>query len=259
MSDPAKLKLSGAWLLVGILFFCGTASAQGRRNKPTREFDRLGVAESLVQALYPPVYESWSSGVLTIQTVEFPSAEGSRRPWDTLYFSFVRCRASGVPGGSLAQASQLPGCGAAMLGSEALNSRLLRGSIRLKGGRFNVESFLATGDLVDLQLSKLEAELAEHREDWPDDRVLQALKERNPKFPPESASALQVTLPVDILYRYTGCRLQAKEAHLIVRRYQGPPSKVEVRWMVFGTVEDRDRTACSAEFDPFTGNLLIIH
>jgi hypothetical protein len=198
------------------------------------DYDRMKVVETFLNTIYPELRQD--NGLLTFRTREF------NLPGDDLRVSFVRCRVgSGVPAGNVRRT--LPNCD--ML-YESGTSEFLTLALRMGTHKFPIYWFEAKGNFFEQREELLER--ANAHPEWNERKRLESLAEVHPKFGPENRELFLRTLPVDTVYRFSGCRLILNQTKF---------DDTGIDWYVPGTVRrGRKSSPCQAQFDPLGGNLL---
>jgi hypothetical protein len=116
-----------------------------------------------------------------------------------------------------------------------------------------------SGPFVDGRLGKLKKDLDKHPE-WPDARVVEALKGAGAKFGPDDKAELMRALPLKELEPCTG-RLEIVSAEFRVRLgpVEGEKPKANLTWRVLAKAyspDGRYETDCSMTLEPFDGALM---
>ncbi len=208
------------------------------------DFDRVRVIQDFLDAVYPDLRQE--QGLLSFQTPEF---NGACCP--QMEVTFVQCRVgSGVPGGG-GPHRPLPGCG--NFYGDAKSDFL---TILYDPGsrRFPIRQFSAQGKFILSKLDALNEEIKAHP-DWGPEQNAEALRQAKPKFGPDDKDALLHAVPYDILYRFSGCRLIAQSATLLLGRVDKGSN---ILWSMNGRRRDptrRRNLPCNASFEPFEGKL----
>ncbi len=117
----------------------------------------------------------------------------------------------------------------------------------------------AWGPFVDGRLDKLKEDLDKHPE-WPDARVVEALKGAGAKFGPDDKAEFLRALPLKGLEPCTG-RLEVVSAEFRVRLgpVEGEKPKANLTWRVLAKAyspDGRYEMDCSMTFEPFDGALM---
>jgi hypothetical protein len=112
-----------------------------------------------------------------------------------------------------------------------------------------------SGPLVTGRLDKVKKELGEHP-DWPDSRLVEALKAAGAKYGPDDRAALLRAIPLKELEPYTG-RMEVISARFDVREGDGPKAAltwfVDAKWRSPDGQREAFRTMM---FEPFEGALM---
>ena len=197
------------------------------------DYDRLRAIERFLNAVYPEFQQH--GGFLTVQTGEFNSSS------DQLNLFFVQCwPGSGVP----AQGTKplFPHCNS-NIGS--IDSDFLSLIVHTGPARFPIQQFSAQGKFVDEKQNRFLAEVKAHPE-WQEPEKLEALRKAGPNFGPENKEAFLKSVPAEIVYQFSSCRLNLKTATF----------GADYGWVVQGTHRRGKRDyPCHANFEPFEGKL----
>lgn len=217
---------------------CISASAQ---ETPSLTYDRIQLAESFLNAMYPDL---GTPKLITVQT-GFALVGSSY-----FYVGITLCRiGSGIPipGNTL-----LPQhCPAPM---QADASSYFMASIELGDKRPYLRGYGAGGKFLDEKLTVWRREIVKHPE-WRESEMLQALSPMKPRFGPNNKDVFAHTIPAQAIERFSECRLNPGTAVFIAKRLlPAPDTDMQLGWTVFG--EDRHKRGCSADFEPFEGRLL---
>jgi hypothetical protein len=198
------------------------------------DYDRLRAVEKFLDAVYPHLGQE--KGLLTVQTDEFNSYPGR------LYVFFIECRpGSGVPGGG--GTLPYPNC-SGVVGS--VHSEFLQATIETGPEKFPIHRFYAQGKFVEDKQSDLLAEIKAHP-DWKEPDLLAALRKAGAKFGPENKEAFLRSVPIDVIYEFSACRLDLRNATF----------GADYGWVVQGTYrQGRKQYPCHATFEPFDGKLI---
>ena len=118
---------------------------------------------------------------------------------------------------------------------------------------------LLGGPFIDDRLDKLAKQVEKHPE-WPDGRVIQALKAAGAKFGPDDKAAFLRTLPLKDLEPFIGS-LEVISAEFTVRLApaQGERPKTDLQWGVEAKCHSEDgryEANCFLSFEPFDGFLM---
>jgi hypothetical protein len=224
------------WLTLAVVLlslgFCAQVVAA---VKKWMDYDRLRSIERFLDAVYPPLQQH--GGFLTMQTEEFNSSSSQ------LNLFFVQCwPGSGVPGGAV-RADFLPHC-SGNIGS--VNSDFLRIIVVMGPARFPIHSFSADGKFVLEKQDEFIAEIKDHP-DWKEPEKLDVLKKAGARFGPENKDDFLKTVPVDVVYEFSGCRLGLKTATF----------GADYGWAIQGTYRHGKKDyPCHASFEPFEGKLI---
>jgi hypothetical protein len=211
-----------------VLMLCGPTVA-----KSWTDYDRLHAVEKFLDAVYPELQQH--GGFLTMQTEEFNSNS------DQLYLFFVQCwPGSGVPGGG---EKAPPHCNG-YIGSVV--SDFLDLIVWTGPAKFPIRHFDARGKFVDEKQNRFLAEMKAHPE-WKEPEKLEALRKAGPKFGPENKEAFLKSVPAEIVYQFSSCRLNLGTATF------GP----DYGWVIQGTHRQFKRDLpCHANFEPLDGKLI---
>lgn len=223
--------LAAVAVCIGLLL-CSHGTVAARKGA---DYDRLRAIERFLSAVYPELQQH--GGFLTLQTDEFNSGPGGE-----IYLSFVQCwPGSGVP----AQGTKplLPHCNS-YLGS--VDSDFLQMIVWAGPAEFPIRHFDARGKFVDEKQNTFIADLKAHPE-WKEPEKLEALLKAGPKYGPENKEAFLKSVPADIIYQFSSCRLNFGIATF----------GADYGWVIQGTHHERNRDyPCHANFEPFEGRLV---
>lgn len=236
--QPARV----LFLQASLLYLLGVSIAQAA-GRSWGDYDRMLTTERFLVAVYPELLQE--RGLLTFQTQEFNLTPG----WP-LYVHLLRCHpGSGVPaGGQHPLRRPCPG----PMQPDATNFLMV--SVDSFSSRFPIFRFGAGGDFVDAKLRALRAEIRSHPE-WDEKAMLEALRLARPQFGPDSREAFLKKVPKEVIYRFSGCRLDLKKASFGAF----VSGELGMMWRVPGTSRVRgNKEICSATFEPFEGKLLTI-
>ncbi len=228
-SKGKKLLLKATFVFVAL-----TLSRQSLASgKKWVDYDRLRGIERFLNAVYPELQRH--GGFLTMQTEEFNSNS------DQLNLFFVQCwPGSGVPG---AGGKAPPHCNS-YIGSVV--SDFLDLIVWTGPAKFPIRHFDARGKFVDEKQNGFLAEMKAHPE-WNEPEKLEALRKAGPKFGPENKEAFLKSVPADVIYQFSACRLNLGTATF----------GAGYGWVVQGTYHQLKRDLpCHANFEPFEGKLI---
>lgn len=227
------------------------------QDKEWGSFDRLLAAQYFLDAVYPDLrhYE----GLLTLRAVEFRTATGQGNVVD-----LVPCK----PGSGIVTYSNVepgwqppPNCGdGRYLGNP---SNFLSMDVTF-GAKYPIRDFGALGSFVHAKSNPVEKQIAAHPE-WSDKQKFDAVRQANPRFGPDKKPQFLKAVPVDAIFKFTGCRLQLDTAQfLAVRQELGDrdrSARGEIGWRISGLRRNErtdEEVNCVARFEPFDGNLIYL-
>lgn len=207
------------------------------------DYDRLHAIERFLGAIYPELQQG--GGFITLQSEEFNVKSGINQASGTLSLFFVQCwPGSGVPGGG--EKPLHPHCNGFIgsVGSDFLHIILETGP-----AKFPIRRFYAQGKFVDEKQSALLAEVKAHPE-WKEREKLEALRRTGAaKFGPENKEAFLKSVPADVIYQFSGCRLNLRNTTF----------GVDSGWVIQGMHRwHKKDDPCHANFEPFEGKLVNI-
>jgi hypothetical protein len=216
----------------------------GAQRKVDLKYDRIQFAESFLNAMYPGL---GPHHLITLQT-GFGWVGSS-----FFYFGITPCSlADYVPSPPNKYPKDLPKqCPGPM---QADASTFFMASIRLDDKKPYLRGYGAEGEFVSGRLEALRQEIIRHPA-WAEGEMLNALRLMRPRFGPDDKETFSRTVPVEIIERFSNCRLNVNSAVLIAKRSPPPDNIIDLEWTVRGRAGDK-RSSCSAEFEPFEGRLL---
>ena len=234
-------------VLTSLLFGCVLMP----QDKGWGPYDRLLVTEEFLNALYPDLKVS---GLLILRQEGIHIGMGSMNEIDV-----IPCHTgSGVYGGNVPGAPPHPPYCTGLYPSGP--SEFLYFEITFSQG-YPIRYFSAGGSFVYSRARGVLKEIADHPE-WNQEQRINALRQANPKFGPESKQEFLRTIPLEVIRKFTGCDLQPSTAVLFASRDEAPPDPpiAGVGWRVSGRYLNgpKDHDFCSAAFEPFDGKLLSI-
>ncbi len=116
-----------------------------------------------------------------------------------------------------------------------------------------------SGPFLTGRLDKLRTELDEHP-DWPDARLVQALKAAGAKYGPDDQAAFLRALPLKELEPYTGpLEVVSTEFDVRLPVYKGEKPKADLTWWVeakWHSADGRLEARRTMTFEPFDGALM---
>ena len=114
----------------------------------------------------------------------------------------------------------------------------------------------AGGEFLSGKLDAWHKKIIEHPE-WAEGDMLSALRLMNPRFGPAEKDAFARAVPVQIIERFSGCRLRPDTAKFDAKRVGQPPDTdiLQLGWTVYGN-RRKGGEGCIAEFEPFEGRLV---
>jgi hypothetical protein len=207
---------------------------------PKMKYDRMQIAGDFLHAIYLDLNLGY--GQLSFFT--WPQMT------HTFYVNFLPCHpGSGVPaGGKKWPFGQCPGP------EFFKSSSYLTAMVAISDKDRLIRSFGAGGEFVTGKMDIVKKEVVEHPE-WKEGEMLDVLRQAEPRFGPDHREVFLKSVPVETIYKYTGCRLNLTHVNFWVARLGTPPDPPEIHleWNILGTSSRNGR--CSATFEPFDGKL----
>jgi hypothetical protein len=113
--------------------------------------------------------------------------------------------------------------------------------------KFPIHHFDARGKFVDEKQNGFLAEIKAHPESKEPEK-LDALRKAAPTFGPENKEAFLKSVPADVIYQFSGCRLILTTATF----------GADYGWVINGTYRPPKlkQLPCHANFEPFDGKLI---
>jgi hypothetical protein len=210
-------------------------------------FDRLTVTRRFLEAMYPGL--RLSSGLLLLRDA------GAMSEIDA-----IPCRlGTGVDAGYVPGAPPAPPPPPHCIGLYPSGpSDFLSAEVRWST-KYPIRHISVGGSFVRSRAELVLKEIADHP-DWSQEQRLEALHRAGPRFGSGNRGGLLRIIPVDVILKFTGCRLQPGTAALFVWRDEAPPDPpvAGVAWRISGKYiyGPELHNSCSAEFEPFDGKLL---
>jgi len=109
---------------------------------------------------------------------------------------------------------------------------------------FPIHHFYAQGSFVQERRAALLAETNSHPE-LKEPEFLEALQTSGAKFGPENKESFIKSVPTDVIYKFSACRLDLKTTIFSAESFA---------WVIQGTWQSTRKYPCTATFEPFDGN-----
>jgi hypothetical protein len=139
-------------------------------------------------------------------------------------------------------------------------ARLLSASFQFWGEKNGLRALWVSGPFVDGRLEKLRKELDEHP-DWPDARLVKALKAAGAKYGPDDREALLRALPLKELEPCTGpMEVTSARFHVRLNADTGDNPDADLTWFVdakWHSPDGRYEANRTMTLEPFEGALMV--
>jgi hypothetical protein len=231
LAKPTRLAVIFLTLAAGL-----AAAAQ---DKAWGSFDRVLLTKNFLDAIYPDLKQT--QGLIVLRT-----GSGTRDEIDVF-----PCH----PGSGVGQAGRdfVHCIGLYPAGpSEFLTTAI--GFV----DEYPIWQFSIGGSFVHAKSVPVEKEIIPHPE-WKEEQMIDALRPAHPRFGPDNKQEFLRTLPVEVIFKFTGCRLEPDTVVLHAFRQEGKPepSIAATFWRVTGTRKaGKINDSCVARFEPFDAKLI---
>ncbi len=233
IAKPTRFAMIFLMLAAGL-----TAAAQ---DKAWGSFDRVLLTRNFLDAIYPDLKQTRGLIVLRADT-------GTRDEIDL--FPCHLGSGVGQPGHDFVHCIGLYPAGP---------SEFLTTSITFID-EYPIFQFSIGGSFVHAKSVLVEKEIIAHPE-WKEEQMIDALRRAHPRFGPDNRQEFLLTVPLDVILKFTGCRLEVATAAFHASRQETPPYPpiAGVDWSVTGTRHNgKINDSCVARFEPFDGRLISI-
>jgi hypothetical protein len=123
---------------------------------------------------------------------------------------------------------------------------------------YPIWQFSIGGSFVHAKSVPVEKEIIAHPE-WKEEQMIDALRRAHPRFGPDNKQEFLRTVPLDVIFKFTGCRLEMDTVVFHAARQEArlDPPIAGVDWSIAGTRQSGNgKDSCVARFEPFDGKLI---